>query len=442
MTKILHIITRLDMGGSAQNTLLACSELSDKYEIVLVHGLSAESNMTDSEMRAVQKGTGHAEKRGVKFIDVPSLVRRISPLKDFRALLSLVWVLLKEKPLIVHTHSSRAGILGRLAAKLAGVPIIIHTPHGHVFYGHFGPLSSKFFLWIEKWFAYFSDRIIALTEGEKKDYINLRVGRPEQMSTIHSGVDVACYMSNQINLMEKKRSLGLLSNAFIVGFVGWLLPIKGPMVLLRAMLEVWKKHPETILVLVGKGELDVELRTEVLQLDVNSKVKFLGWRDDVDEIMQLIDILVLPSLNEGMGRVLVEAMAAGKPVVASRVGGIPDLVKDEKTGLLVPPGDARALANAILRLVKNPLEAKDMGAAGRLYCHRFGLEAMVEKLDDLYDEIISAPQKIVKLISEAPALEAKACRNLSSVSNAKKQSQNKPTPPHPSTGAKKPHTNS
>jgi glycosyltransferase involved in cell wall biosynthesis len=160
-------------------------------------------------------------------------------------------------------------------------------------------------------------------------------------------------------------------------------------------------------VFVGKGDLDVDLRSEALQLEANGKVKFLGWRDDVAEIMQIFDIFVLPSLNEGMGRVLVEAMAAGKPVVASKVGGIPDLVKDEKTGLLVPPGDEHALANAIMRLANNPSEARRMGAAGKFYCHPFSLEAMVEQLDHLYDEIIFSPRKIVKLKADTGSLNAK-----------------------------------
>jgi glycosyltransferase involved in cell wall biosynthesis len=163
------------------------------------------------------------------------------------------------------------------------------------------------------------------------------------------------------------------------------------------MPEVWSEHPDSTLVFVGKGDLDVDLRAEALQIEANGKVKFLGWRDDVAEIMQIFDIFVLPSLNEGMGRVLVEAMAAGKPVVASRVGGIPDLVKDEKTGLLVPPGDENALANAIMRLANNRTEARRMGTAGKLFCHPFSLEAMVEKLDHLYDELILPPQKSVKL---------------------------------------------
>jgi UDP-N-acetylglucosamine:LPS N-acetylglucosamine transferase len=150
LIKILHIITRLDMGGSAQNTLLTCRGLSDKYEIVLVHGLSLESNMTDAENCIVQKAIATARKSGVRFISLASLVRRINPFKDFRALLSLIWLLIKEKPFVVHTHSSKAGILGRLAAAVARVPIVIHTPHGHVFYGHFNRLSSRIFLWIEK----------------------------------------------------------------------------------------------------------------------------------------------------------------------------------------------------------------------------------------------------------------------------------------------------
>ena len=412
MKKILHIITRLDMGGSAQNTLLTCRELSSKYEMVLVHGPSLESNMTDSEKRSVKKAIDEAKQRGVEFICISSLLRRIHPAKDIRTILLLIWLIVKEKPVIVHTHSSKAGILGRLAAKLAGAPIIIHTPHGHVFYGHFNPQASKIFLWIEKWFANLTDRIIALTEGEKKDYVNLSVGQPENLLTIHSGVDTRCYVSAPVNVIEKKQSLGLLPNGFLIGFVGWLLPIKGPMHLLRAMPKVWKEHPDISLVFVGRGNLDVELRAVTLQFNAYGRVHFLGWRDDIEEIMQIFDIFVLPSLNEGMGRVLVEAMAAGKPAVASRVGGIPDLVKDQKTGLLVPPGDEQALAEAILWFVNNPSEAKNMGAAGRLYCHRFSLEAMIEKLDHLYAKLIFSTQKTVQPKVDAPALNAQEWANL------------------------------
>ena len=387
MTKILHIITRLDMGGSAQNTLLTCKKLSVKYEMVLVHGLSHESRMTDIEKQIVEEGIKAAKKQGIKVIPLSAMVRSINPVKDFWALLSLVRLIIEERPYIIHTHSSKAGLLGRLAAKIAGVPQIVHTPHGHVFYGHFGPIASKVFLWIEKIFSRFTDRMVALTDGEKNDYEKLSVCPSEKLLKIHSGVDVAQYMNSNGNMVEKKRSLGLDQNGTVVGFVGWLLPIKGPEYLLKAMEYVWPEHPEAALVFVGKGDLDLDLRTQALQVNANGRVKFLGWREDINEIIPVFDMLVLPSLNEGMGRVLVEAMAAGKPVVASRVGGIPDLVQHGETGYLVPPADEKALADGIKKLLDDPGNAWEMGQRGKEYCQQFSLEAMIAKLDDLYSDL-------------------------------------------------------
>jgi glycosyltransferase involved in cell wall biosynthesis len=209
MTKILHIITRLDMGGSAQNTLMSCRELCGKYEIILVYGLSRESRMTDAEKLVVNDRIEAAKKQGVNFIPLHSLVRSIRPVKDFKALLSLLRLIFNEKPDIVHTHSSKGGILGRLAAKIAGVPHIIHTPHGHVFCGHFGAFASRVFLWIEKIFSGFTDRMVALTHGEKDDYIEMSVCSPDKLLTIHSGVDIQQFLHTNGNLAEKKRSLGL-----------------------------------------------------------------------------------------------------------------------------------------------------------------------------------------------------------------------------------------
>jgi glycosyltransferase involved in cell wall biosynthesis len=381
MSKILHIITRLDMGGSAQNTLLSCIKLCEKYEIMLVHGLSHESGMSDLEKQIVVDGVENARSKGVNVVALPSMVRSIRPVKDVKALVSLMRLILNEKPDIVHTHSSKA-------SKIARVPHIIHTPHGHVFYGHFGPLASRVFMWVERIFSRFTDRMVALTDGEKDDYINLSVCSPEKICKIHSGVDVNKFMHANGNRVEKRRSLGLDQNEAVIGFVGWLLPIKGPDYLLKAMDYVWHEHQEASLVLVGKGDMDVDLRTEALKKNVNGKVKFLGWREDIDEIMPLFDMLVLPSLNEGMGRVLVEAMAAGKPVVASRVGGIPDLVRHAETGYLVPPADEKALADGIKKLLDDPEKAKQMGQRGKEYCRQFSLEAMIEKLDNLYSDLL------------------------------------------------------
>jgi len=343
--------------------------------------------MTDSEREAVEQQINSARVKGVRVVTVPSLVRCISPASDIQALYDLVRIIQKEKPGLVHTHTSKAGILGRLAAKITKVPSIVHTPHGHVFYGYFGPLLSRIFIWIEKLFSFFTDRMITLTEGEKKDYIKLCLCPPEKLIKIHSGVDIEKFKQVPVNAVEKKRALGLDPNGLVVGFIGWLLPVKGPMHLLKAMEDVWQDYDDTILVFIGKGDLDVDLMAEALKTGANGRVNFLGWRNDIDEIMPIFDIFVLPSLNEGMGRVLVEAMAAGKPIVASNVGGIPDLVQHDINGLLVPPGDEKALAAGIKQLINDPEKAKMMGQRGIEICNQFSVESMVDKIDNLYQDL-------------------------------------------------------
>jgi len=174
--------------------------------------------------------------------------------------------------------------------------------------------------------------------------------------------------------------------------VGWLIPIKGVTYLVSAMAKVVEKYPKSLFVLVGKGddkgEEEIKLKEQVERAGLADKVRFLGWRPDVDEIMGCFDIFVLPSLNEGMGRVLVEAMAAGLPIVASRVGGIPDLIKDGKNGLLVPPADAPALEKAISDLLADNENRNRMGKAGKNICRPYSAEAMVEQIDNLYTALV------------------------------------------------------
>jgi glycosyltransferase involved in cell wall biosynthesis len=390
MIKVIHIITRLDMGGSAQNTLDTCLHLNPrKYDVYLIHGLSLESGMTEKERLTVQTRVAKARRCGVKIIPLDTLVRKVDIVKDLKTFFLLRRIIRRENPVIVHTHTSKAGILGRLAAWIAGVPIIIQTPHGHVFYGHFGPLGSKFFLTLEKLAARMTDRLVALTEQEKLDYIKFAVAPAQKLLTIHSGVAIDSYLNTKAIGNRKKNNLRLSEDSAVIGFVGWLLPIKGPMILLKAMGRIWQNRSDVELVFVGKGELEEELKKEVLRMGACGKVKFLGWRNDIREIMPIFDVFVLPSLNEGMGRVLVEAMAAGRPIVASRTGGIPDLVKHEENGLLVPRGDEIALAAAISKLLQYPEKAGIMGQRGKASCKRYSVESMVEKIDALYTDLIN-----------------------------------------------------
>lgn len=383
----------MDMGGSAQNTILTCIGLSDRYDLMLVYGLSLESRMTAAESRSVEEKMAMARNKGVKCVPFPPLVRKINPLQDFRAFVSL-WILIRrEKPDIVHTHSSKAGFIGRWAAWLAGVPFIVHTPHGHVFFGHFDPMMSRIFLLVEKITALITDCMVALTEGEKNDYVELSIIKPARIDIIHSGVDIDRYLETQVNIEKKKRSIGLNPKSLVVGTVGWLLPIKGPMHLLNAMIKIWQSISDVQLVYVGKGDMERALKQQAMKMGVSDKVKFLGWRDDVHEIIPVFDLFALPSLNEGMGRVLVEAMAAGKAVVASNVGGIPDLVHHGQNGFLVEPGDVNGLSAAIEKLLADENLRREMGKRGQAMAYNFSEGKMIKKIDALYASLLHRKNK-------------------------------------------------
>jgi len=383
--KVIHVITRMDMGGSAQNTIVSCIGLAELgYEIMLIHGPSQESQMTVRERRVVQRFFDKAFEAGVRIIVAQRLIRRLDVFNDLTTLFFLFKIFRREQPDIVHTHTSKAGIIGRWAAKLAGVKNILHTPHGHVFFGHFSQPLSKLFFIAEKITELITDRFVALTEGEKKDYIKLSLIRSEKISTIHSGVNIQSFSEAVINIEEKKGTEGIRKNIPVVGSVGWLMPIKGPMVLLNAMEKVWQTNPDVALIYVGKGFLEEELKTTTKAIGASDKVYFLGWREDVHDIIQLMDIVVLPSMNEGMGRVIVEAMAAAKPVIGSNVGGIPDLIEHGTNGLLFPPGDTDELAEAIKRLIADGQLRKTMGGRGKKFSLNFDISNMVEKINTLY----------------------------------------------------------
>jgi len=386
LIKVLHIITRLDMGGSAQNTLDTCLWLNpERYAVTLMHGLARESDMTTAEQAQVREKVARARQRGVDVIPIASLERRINLFKDLCAFFLILHYIRRENPIIVHTHTSKAGFLGRVAAWLSRVPIVIQTPHGHVFFGHFNPAGSKFFLLLERIAARITHRLVALTDRERMDYVRLGVAPARKLVTIHSGVDIARFGIEQSDGWPARKGTNGFGDAVVIGYVGWLLPVKGVMALVKAMKVICDSCPDAKLMLAGKGGQEAELRIAAQRLGIGDNVVFCGWSDRIEELLPLFDMLVLPSLNEGMGRVLVEAMAAGLPIVASDAGGIPDLVQDGKNGILFPPGDAQALADGILSLIRRPDEARRMGNAGRQMSRHFSVEAMVAKIEQLYD---------------------------------------------------------
>lgn len=386
--KVIHIITRLDKGGSAENTVLTVSGLDrEMYDVILIRGLSVESNMAEDEFRAVEESVRAAEEEGVRVITVPSLLRRLSPFCDLKVFFALIKILWQERPDIVHTHTSKAGISGRWAAFFARVPIIIHTPHGHVFWGYFGRLKTGIFILLEKISALITDRLVMLTEQEKNDHLHFHIAPGDKFSVVYSGINLDRFSNISVDPAAMKKKLGIFESNLVVGTVGRLTHVKGHRYLIEAAGRIVSSRPDATFVFLGDGELLDELESMATKLGVEENVKFLGWRSDVAEVMSVFDVFVLPSLNEGMGRVLVEAMALGKPIVASDTGGIPDLVVQGKNGYLVSVGDVETLAERIRELLDDPGKRKKMGNVGRRYAAGYGSEAMVEKIDRLYREL-------------------------------------------------------
>lgn len=378
--RVLHVITRLIVGGAQENTLLTVAHLDRKrYRITLASGLvtGPEGSLEDQIPP------------DIAFERIPELVRNPDPLKDVSALRRLYVLMRRGRYHIVHTHTTKAGLLGRIAARLARVPVVVHTPHGHAFHGYLNAPGSHALRWVERWLARWTDRIICLTETERQDHLDVRAAPREKFEVIHSGVDIERFrQARHSSGREMRRSFGLPEDAPLVGCVARLVPVKGVQHLLEAVPLIRAAVPRATVVFVGDGPLRADLERRAASLGLDGAVSFLGLQRDVARIIALCDVVVLPSLNEGMGRVAVEAFAAGRPVIGSRVSGLQDMVADGETGFLVPPADVESLARAIIRCLMDPLLAEAMGRRAGDEVERFGVRPMVAKIDDLYTRLM------------------------------------------------------
>ena len=387
--KVIHVITRLDYGGSAQNTMLtALGHNRSQFEPLVVAGYPGSWDAQGGQA-ATEENCRRLDKAAVRWLLLPSLTRAVHPLNDMQALWQLINLFRQERPALVHTHTSKAGVLGRMAAWLARVPVIVHTPHGHVFYGHFGPVKSWLFLQIERVLSAITDRLIALTEAERQDHLDRAVGKAEQFAVVPSGIDREKFGQARVHGKQQPDWFGCPPDALIVGSVGWLTDIKGHAYLIEAIATLKQDFPSLHLVIIGSGDRHDALLTSAESAGLRDAVHLLGHRDDIDVCLAGMDLFVLPSLNEGMGRALIEAMAAGLPVIASRVGGIPSVIDHERTGLLVPAGDAGALAEALRRMLDRPEWAAELGvAASRSVDSRYGSVSMVHAIESIFAEAL------------------------------------------------------
>ena len=388
-TKVIHVITRFDKGGSAENTFLTIRDLDKRrYDVLLIKGTSSWRDSEDLEARAVEANITATREHHVRVTSVRHLIRDLRPVSDLIAFCALLRIIRRERPHIVHTHTSKAGILGRWAAWFCRIPVIVHTPHGHVFWGYFGPLQTRLFILFEKWTARITDAIVTLTPQEREDHLRFHVAPEGRFTVIHSGVDLESFLSDRLQGEEAKTVLGIPPEMTVIGTVGRLTAVKGQEVLIRAASELIRRGERVFLVLLGGGELRRELEELSFRLGISEQVRFLGWRTDVARIMVACDIFCLPSRNEGMGKVLVEAMALGKPIVASDIGGIKNIVRPGENGLLVPVGDVEAWIEAIARLCRDPERRRRMGDAGRLIAPRYSSDEMIKMIDQLYGKLL------------------------------------------------------
>jgi glycosyltransferase involved in cell wall biosynthesis len=378
--RVLHVITRLVVGGAQQNTLLTVDRLDrTRYTVALACGPSGGPEGTlEPQARSLD----------VPYFEIPTLVRNPHPVKDIAAFITLLRLMRRGHYDIVHTHTTKAGILGRLAARAARVPVIVHTPHGHAFQGYLRGSGSRALLLVERALGRITDGIICLTDAEMRDHLEAGVGRRSQYSVIHSGVDLdRIKTAAQLNGSNGSRPQGLPGKGPLIGCIARLVPVKGIATLIQAIPQITKEVPDAFLVLIGDGPQRSELRAEASRLGVLDRVAFLGLRHDVPELLPFFDLVVLPSINEGMGKAAVEAMAAGRPVVGSRIVGIKDVVVDGRTGLLFPPGDSRALAQSVVRLLLDPALSAAFGQAGSKEASRYSINTMVQQITALYESL-------------------------------------------------------
>ncbi|MBI5326785.1 MAG: glycosyltransferase family 4 protein [Deltaproteobacteria bacterium] len=379
--KIIHIITRLDKGGSADIVLKLSAELKNRgYDVGILSGLTTDP-VADIE--------GFTKKTGIEIKFIPYLQRNINPLKDIQTFLYLFKLLRREKPLIAHLHTSKAGFIGRLAAKLAGVKCIVYTTHGHIFYGYFSRIKTRLFINMERLASFFCDAITTLTEKEKREFLNLNIAKKCKIIPVPNGLDISLFSEAKKGTI--RRELGINDETFLIGWVGRFEPVKGPDIFLSVCKKLHDMFNNGVMaVMAGNGALFDDIRKKRDMLGLNKFLLLLGYRNDISPLFADIDILVLTSLNEGFGMVILESMAAGKPVISHNVGGVSDLIVDNATGYMVKKGDIDAIANHVKYLIENRDIYNSLSVNAYNLAIKYSLSEMVSKFEEVYNSVLSA----------------------------------------------------
>ncbi|MFA0730579.1 MAG: hypothetical protein LKKZDAJK_000833 [Candidatus Fervidibacter sp.] len=375
--RVLHLITRMIIGGAEWNTLYTVKLLNkERYAPFLACGpqTGAEGSLIEA-----------TKALGVPVLIVPDLVREMHPIKDLKVIGQLIRLYRATKPDIVHTHASKAGIVGRLAAKMAGIPRIIHTVHGFAFTAPIPVWQKCLYIALERVAARCCDTLIFISSALIQEARRWKIGDPNQYVLIPSGIDLRVFRESPRFRTVKRQELSLNGEP-IIGTIARIVKEKGYETLLQAACRLKEKGLPFVLVWVGDGPDRPHMEALARQLGLADRVIITGMRNDVEQWVGCFDVFALPTLWEGMGRVFLEAQAAGVPVVGTRVGGVPDVVVDGKTGFLVPPNDPDALSDALLRLLTDDQLRQTMSQAAKIFVdERFSVEGMVQAIEAVYD---------------------------------------------------------
>ncbi len=379
--KIAHLITRLDLGGAQQNTLYCCAHHDrKKYEVLLLTGVGG---FLDKEARKLT---------GVKVYFLTELKHPLSPAWDWKAYGALRRVLRDEKVDLVHTHSSKAGILGRFAARAAGVPHVVHTVHGRGFHPSQFPPIRGFYQFLERQAALLTDRIITVSDENRRTGLAAGVGKESQYRVIHSGIDPRAYHLSLSGTKDARHQYGTAQRLAVLVLSNFKNQ-KSPLDVVRTATVLKTLCPEFLLLWAGDGPLRKKVEREIEQRGLKNHFRLLGWKEDVAKLLAATDVLLLTSLYEGLPRVVLQAMAAGKPVVATNVSGTPEAVRDGQSGFLHPPHDVLGMAHSLSRILNDRELGMRLGQEGRKGLKgSYLIKEMLAQIESLYQEVIKGKQ--------------------------------------------------
>ncbi len=375
--KILHLITRLIVGGAQENTVYTAQLLNPHlFDVDVICG-----PQTGSEGSLIEE----ALHKGIKLSILPELVRELNPIKDIIAFIKLFLILRREGYPIIHTHSSKAGILGRFAAKLAGTPIIIHTIHGWSFHDYMPFWRRQLFITLEKIAASFTHRMIVVTQKDIEKGLRKGIGKPHQYILIRSAIPLDEFLHKSTDKTELRLEFGIPPKVPVVGTVGRLSPQKNPLEWLEIAAKIAASKTNCYFLLVGDGLLRSEVENHIKKLNLQNRVILTGLRRDVPRLLSLMDVFLLTSLWEGLPRVLPQAMCMEVPIVAYASDGVAEIIEHEHTGLICAPGEINGAASYCLQLLDSPdLRNKLIAQAKKLATEQFDLRSMIRQLEELY----------------------------------------------------------